>query len=551
MAEPADVPMPPSKRKREAPAQDIGRLYEGGPQMEVPGGNEVDKHILARRAEMLQSRQVQLEQLMTDYDDMVGMLYLSFPYLPLNILRYIQVCELFHLDKFVTMLNYDPKASFNFEVPPNIYLNNDVCDRLRRMILAKCSWRYVCSLSIVERPYLSSQFKAEFDLLNRSAEATAVQSPARKTRRAATQLRSSLAANIGNAATSSPMSSPLKGKSKLPPCAESLSAMSSKTRTDKVPSVSTVSPLNGYVKTPRPQVETPESPALTPRKVQKVPHATPTRSTRLRQVPVDQDEKVEPSQPVASSSTLPRGTKRKASHLPPLNIEQDPQPPATPLINEEESPSISVQQLQDGVIEASSPPKFKIRRVLLFQRAPPIKYTHPDQLPPPPSLNGSIHTFLKSYRSLEDGVDVTDDSLEEDALVEARTRARIRQLKKEGRLLINVEDLPDTMTGSTVAGSHHVEPKREEDAYDHIVSSMAHMTRAVGLQYTHKKNTAKKIAKAVLAWHGNREGVEEKQRKTEALRMKALAKSTAKEIEKQWRNAVNVRIYRFFILYFL
>ena len=189
-------------------------------------------------------------------------------------------------------------------------------------------------------------------------------------------------------------------------------------------------------------------------------------------------------------------------------------------------------------------PKLTIKRIRLFQRPPPAFYSHPSQVPPRPQYGSSIQRFLQSYSSLEDGADEPHERLDEMALAEAKIRARIRELKNEGRLLLDIPDLTDDskgLSGFAAPEAGQVEPMRGEDLYDHVVSAAAQRARSVATEYAIKKGTAKKIAKLVIAWHGNKEGSEEKQRKAEAIRMKSLAKFTAKEVEKQWKRAVMVR----------
>jgi hypothetical protein len=136
------------------------------------------------------------------------------------------------------------------------------------------------------------------------------------------------------------------------------------------------------------------------------------------------------------------------------------------------------------------------------------------------------------------------------ALAEANMRARIRELKKEGRLLLDIPDSADDANGlSSFAApdASKVGPIRGDDLYDQLVSAATHRARSISFEYASKKSTAKKVAKLIMVWHGNKEGTEEKQRKAEAIRMKSLAKFTAKEVEKQWKRAVMVRfsvIYR-------
>lgn len=107
--------------------------------------------------------------------------------------------------------------------------------------------------------------------------------------------------------------------------------------------------------------------------------------------------------------------------------------------------------------------------------------------------------------------------------------------------MMNVEDLPlESVKFSALKGDLE-EVKRDEDVSDYVTAGVCSLAHSMALERVYKKNTAKKISKSVLAWHGNRETLAEKQRKAEVLRMKSLAKFIAKEVEKQWKKAVEVR----------
>lgn len=194
------------------------------------------------------------------------------------------------------------------------------------------------------------------------------------------------------------------------------------------------------------------------------------------------------------------------------------------------------------------PPKSVIKRIRLFQRPPQAVYTHPSQLPPRPQHGGSLQDFLNSYFCLEDGRDLPYERLEHMSSAEAKTRARIRDLKKEGRLMLDIPELPDGSCGIPSLAVPEQGVMREftcdRTHYDHLVSAVAHRGRMIANEYTIRKGTAKKVARLVMAWHGNKEGTEDKQRKAEAARMRTLAKFTVKEVEKQWRKAVMVCIRR-------
>lgn len=73
--------------------------------------HDEDEQITARKADMLLGRQSELDNLMDSHDDLVCSLPLIYEAMrPFPHLFADQVREAFQLDKFVTLLSYDPKA---------------------------------------------------------------------------------------------------------------------------------------------------------------------------------------------------------------------------------------------------------------------------------------------------------------------------------------------------------------------------------------------------------------------------------------------------------
>lgn len=182
--------------------------------------------------------------------------------------------------------------------------------------------------------------------------------------------------------------------------------------------------------------------------------------------------------------------------------------------------------------------KHAIKRVRLFQRPRPISYTHPLQIPPKSQYDGSIRKFLGSYITSEDGDNMTIDTSMDPSTMEAELRARIRTLRKDGRLTLNVLDLPESFLESP--SMHSQTEGKHEDHHQNLMSSALQKGRTMLAESSFKRVVAKRISKNVLAWHANHESNEEKVKKAEVLRMKTLAKLTAKEVERQWKKAVFV-----------
>lgn len=389
------------------------------------------------------------------------------------------------------------------------------------------------------------QYQASHDLIAKSAASVASGSTPRKTRRATTELRVSLAATISVAASSPPSilsPSPAKMKEKF--------KVASRT-----PAFSPGMKGVGKFKSPAKPLAVFDRPSILKGKGKATevtnlhaskpategmfppPLSSSTRGSHPRRA---KDSLVSSAldnltTSISSISSVPPSLKRKRPSFSALRSDQ-----------KDTHRSAIGDKIGDSLFPESEllpQPKPSIKRIRLIQRPPPAVYTHPSQVPPEPQYGSSVQGYLQSYSSLEDGISMPEENLEQTSFVEAKTRARIRELKREGRLMLNISDLPDILDGTSrfsAPEADRVEPMRRDDYYDHLVSAATHRARLVSAEYAMKKNNAKKVAKLAMAWHGNREGTEEKQRKAEAVRMRTLAKVTAKEVEKQWKRAVMV-----------
>lgn len=238
----------------------------------------------------------------------------------------------------------------------------------------------------------------------------------------------------------------------------------------------------------------------------------------------------------AQASPLLRGVKRKASSL-----FQDSDRIQGAVVDTTSSACATETRLLDV--------KPSIKRVRLFQRPRPMSYTHPSQVPLKPRYDNSVRKLLGSYLATEDGDHMIISNLEDSSTKEAKLRARIRALRKEGRLTLNVLDLPENFMKSSIHKSQ-VE-LRHEDHHQGLISSALHRSQTMLTESSFKHLVSKRISKGVLAWHASREGNEERIRKTEVSRLKTLAKLTAKEVERQWKKAVFVSLFHPLPLFFL
>ncbi|KAF8589471.1 hypothetical protein K439DRAFT_1628697 [Ramaria rubella] len=466
----------PSPKKRQHTVVKNSHFQENS-RLALKGEEQTrDERIAARRADLLYTRQVDLDTLMDKHDDLVR--------------------EAFHLDKFVTLLGYNPKVAK--EDNSQVFL----------------------------------EYKAPHDLISQTAESSS-STPGRvtrKTRRATTEFKVSLTATI-SVGTSTPTSTLATKQRQASQNELTPKNIFGKTKSSmKAEPITVKSPLSkGKERAADSYIATTASDALPPplsiskrdlfpRRAKDLVASASPRTSACGTRPVPEAPHVVKRLVFGSSSFTAGQTDLLPTAADGSQGERtfpEPEPPP---------------QL----------PKITIRRIRLFQRPPPIVYTHPSQIPSHPRHGGSIHRFLGSYMSLENGIDVSRKELDAVSFSEAKTRSRIRELRKEGRLMLDIPELPD---GSNVLSNIN-EPEgdrmdlRDGDHYDSLISAAAHQGRLIANEYALKRSMAKRVAKLIMVWHGNKEGTEEKQRKAEAVRLKVLAKFAAKEVEKQWKKAV-------------
>ncbi|GJJ08398.1 hypothetical protein Clacol_002614 [Clathrus columnatus] len=343
-------------------------------------------------------------------------------------------------------------------------------------------------------------FKESFDLVKKSVEADTIGSP-RKTRRVLTEQRMSLSIAL-NSPNGKPSNSPSPSRNR-----RLVSGLNfhSQSMGSAEPGTNSKRKQRSKVKDGPMRTEQPVNLTTVPRRIM---HARKAKDSLISS---------------GQDPSLLRGVKRKAS-----SISQDVDKQL-----ESDAPIIPSPRMSET---CPADVKYTIKRVRLFQRPRPISYTHPSQVPPKAHLDNSIQKFLGSYVALDEGDSLTVDILEDLSMKEAELRGRIRTLRGEGRLMLNVLDLPEGFLDPSL--DKHPTEVRHEDYHGALMTSVLHRSQAILAESSFKKQITKRISKAVLAWHTNREGNEERIKRAEAMRLKVLAKFTAKEVEKQWKKAI-------------
>ena len=184
------------------------------------------------------------------------------------------------------------------------------------------------------------------------------------------------------------------------------------------------------------------------------------------------------------------------------------------------------------------PIKFGITKIKLIVRKPPPSFTHPRQRPPPPKFEKSLQNFLSSYHSIDDQV-LSEAALEGRARRDANIMDRVEDLRRQGRLLSDVETEQGTGISYTVSGIEH---QRGPDLWDHVIREVVAVARAKarGGGKSGGKYVTAQILKMVQAyWDGNAMK-EDRARAQEERRLRALAKATIKMVTAEWKKAVFV-----------
>ncbi|KDQ20190.1 hypothetical protein BOTBODRAFT_27602 [Botryobasidium botryosum FD-172 SS1] len=468
-----------AKLSREAPPSDANLtstastsdIANVAPQQDEPSTEEVG----VQREELLKNRRDELAGVVDRHDDLVR--------------------EAFHLERFVTLVGFDPKEAKADTSP------------------------------------VFEQYRAPYDLVANTAGSSGLNTPARKTRRAVTNRRVSLISTPSTPSTpllqqstsqsGPPLSSGLsngKGKGKarevfLPPQTPlpkntglarrgSQSSLSSDHH-NATPSESNYSKRksSGSMVHDLPPPKAPPTPA----------GRRPPKSA------------IDPALGLDDSAATPVKGSSKGHHRAPLKRT------ASSLVSPDPGASSGVPESPSSSAQPQSTP-FRIKRIKLTYRVPAAEYTDPSQFPPKPEFNHSLSALLTSYITLEeDGPELSGEHLDALASSEAVLRNKISALQRQGRLL-NPNGVVDRRPSA--------EPKRAKDHRDCMLEHMAAVSKLIRDEGRARVAGAKKLSKLVLAYFEKKATADDRDKKAQGKRMRALAKSTLKLVLQEWKLAV-------------
>ncbi|KAG2347451.1 hypothetical protein BDR05DRAFT_981081 [Suillus weaverae] len=392
-------------------------------------------------------------------------------------------------------------------------------------------------MTLTERPILSSQYKSDYDLLEKASTSAG---PSRATRRAHTERVQNLTTPLLPSTTSRmhteselPLSAKSKGKQKAvdivngtapielvtlnkpgkvkpisqPPKLRALAPILS---ADGEASIS-VGPVRG--KKRNIAVASPTGSPAAPPSAKKKRKFQEGLALEVADIPNVLGHKS--TGPDDMSLDLPQiSARRKSLRHPPAMIREPPTPSQLP--SEVEPPQS----------------QFNIRRVKLIVRPPPPLYSNPRQQPPRPRFHSSLSSFLDSYVSINDS-DLGEDDLNLMAQKKATLLDKMESFRQQGRLI--VDNATFNEMSKTRGGVSFHEPKQDRDSWDVVLEAITQRSRR---EQVKGRVIAAQISTRIKAYWDQRAQREDKAKMHEERRLRALAKATIKVVTSEWKKAV-------------
>ncbi|KAG2137304.1 SNF2 family N-terminal domain-containing protein [Suillus cothurnatus] len=390
-------------------------------------------------------------------------------------------------------------------------------------------------ITLTERPILSSQYKSDYDLLEKASTSAG---PSRATRRAHIERVQNITAPLLPSTTSRvhtepelPLSAKSKGKQKAVDSANGAAPIESITpkKPGKSKPISQPPKIRALAPILPVDSEASISVGLVRGKKRNIAVASPTGSPaappsakKKRKFQEGLASEVAEIPNVAQKSTGPDDIMLDPSHIS-ARRKSLRHPPA--MIREP-----TLFQLPSEVEPPQS--QFNIRRVKLIVRPPPPLYSNPRQQPPRPRFHSSLSNFLNSYVSLNDS-DLREDDLNLMAQKKAALLDKMESFRQQGRLIIDNATFNEM--SKTRGGVSFHEPKQDRDPWDVVLEAITRRSRR---EQVKGRAIAAQISIRIKAYWDQRAQREDKAKIHEERRLRALAKATIKVVTSEWKKAV-------------
>lgn len=430
---------------------------------------------------MLLERQAKLDQIMDTHDTMVR--------------------EVFHLEKFVTLIEYNP------------------------------------TIAKQDNSIVFQKYKSDYDLLEKASTSAG---PSRTTRRAHIERVQNLTTPLLPSTTSQvhtdlelPLSVKSKGKQKAVDSVNGTAPIESVTlskpgkrkpisQPPKLRALAPILPVDGDTsismgpvrgKKRNISVASPTGSSAAPPSAKKKRKFQDGLASDVAEIPnVLEHKSTRPNDILMDCSQI--SARRKSLRHPPAMIREPPT--LFQLPNEVEPPQSQIN----------------IRRVKLIVRPPPPLYSNPRQQPPRPRFHSSLSRFLDSYVSINDS-DLREDDLNLMAQKKAALLDKMESFRQQGRLI--VDNATFNEMSRTRGGVSIHEPKQARDTWDVVLETITQRSRR---EQVKGRAIAAQISTRIKAYWDQRAQREDKAKMHEERRLRALAKATIKMVTSEWKKAV-------------
>ncbi|KAH9949283.1 SNF2 family N-terminal domain-containing protein [Amylocystis lapponica] len=444
-------------------------------------GGADERRVEDERAVWIAERQTELDSVLSRHDTLVR--------------------EAFQMEKFVSLLAYDPKVAKE------------------------------------DNSAVFQEYHSRYDLLQQSAAAAG---PSRRTRRAQTERLQALKGSV----VSLPSTSPRKanatdvsdnaiwniiasGKSKGKKVGVDVPGLLPKqTGKGKAKAIDDEAEIDVSSSDP---IQSPTR----PRYVKRVGDSVSANGT----LPVAKKRRLEPSMssysaadPQASSISV-SGHKSHRGRRPATSALGPPSTPIPKRTRQSVAAELAASSTQSVYVHAgpSSPAKTPLPRIKLIVRRPDPAFSNPRQKPPPPRHGESLDAFLSSYKVLGDK-DVDLETLEQMARKSAAFWDRVDSMRRQGRLL------PADGSRGAISGVDIVSP---HDAWANVVNAVEEHARAHARVRVDGRQVAAQVASKVRAYWEGQAVREDKVKMQKDKRLRALAKMTIRLVTAEWKRAVH------------
>ncbi|WFD42778.1 DNA helicase [Malassezia psittaci] len=167
------------------------------------------------------------------------------------------------------------------------------------------------------------------------------------------------------------------------------------------------------------------------------------------------------------------------------------------------------------------------------RKVPSLPLMHPLQRPLPPiKPGGSLEALFASYVTWDDEI-VPSQVREQRIARDIHLYRILDEYRRQGKSI-------EPIAAPNMQKLKPQEPPKPKSHHDHLLDGIVFRARAMHQARKHRVQLAKKVSRMISTYWERALHSDEREQKLEEKRMRALAKWTAREVNRQWRLAVTV-----------